>query len=238
MNTVDLLFIVDVTGSMGGFIDDAKKKMQSMLKTLELEHKIDLRVGLSLYRDHPPQDDSFVTVIFDLMSVSDVQKKIEEVQVDGGGDEPEAVIDGIVDGMNGMTWREGSRRIAFLIGDASVHGMIDNESCCQCGNTWGHAVIAAENHHVPIYAIMLSHKSFATDHFRTIANFTGGFLIEGDDAMNVILNTLQSEFDDINLDTKVLEMLSDGKSESDICDMLKIDRDKLNLAASRIAQYS
>jgi hypothetical protein len=238
MNKVDLLFVVDVTGSMGGFISQAQQKMQSMLESLTSQFGIDLLVGLSLYRDHPPQDDSFVTVVLDLMSVDKVKSQISEIRIGGGGDTPEAVIDGIIDGVNGMSWRDGSRRIAFLIGDAPAHGMTDGESCCQCGKTWGHAVTAAENHRVSVYSILLSGDSTAHDNFKLLANFTGGFLIQGADAMTAILDTLKSEFDDINLDSKILEMLSGGKDEKDICDMLNIDREKLVESRSRIVQFT
>lgn len=238
MNKVDLLFIVDVTGSMSGFISQAQQKMQSMLESLTSQFDIDLLVGLSLYRDHPPQDSSFVTVVLDLMPVDKIKSQISEISVDGGGDLPEAVIDGIIDGVNGMSWRDGSRRIAFLIGDASAHGMIHNELCCQCGHTWGHAVAAAENNRVPVYAILLGDCEDARNNFKLISNFTGGFLVEGKDAMDAILNTLKSEFDEINLDSKILEMLSGGKDEKAICDMLNIDREQLSVSKSRIAQFA
>jgi hypothetical protein len=136
MNKVDLLFVVDITGSMGGLIQSAKEKMQSILKSLTTDFMIDLKVGLSLYRDHPSQGDEFVTVTFDLMKIEDVQSKISEITVGGGGDVPEAVLDGIIDGVTDMKWRDSSRRILILIGDAPAHGMIDNEVCCTCGQTW------------------------------------------------------------------------------------------------------
>jgi hypothetical protein len=238
MNIVDLLFIVDVTGSMGGFIDSARKKMQDVLDSLSEKFEIDLKVGLSLYRDHPPQDDSFVTVVFDLMSVKKMQLTLQNITVGGGGDTPEAVLDGIIDGMKGMSWRENSRRIAFLIGDAPAHGMVNQESCCQCGLTWGDAIVAAENNKVPIYSILLTADSDARKNFKLISNFTGGFLVENDDAMSVILKTLQSEFDDMNLDSKIVEMLSGNRSEKEICELLNIDREKLVQSTSRIVQYS
>jgi hypothetical protein len=237
MNKVDLLFIVDVTGSMSGFIQDAKCRMQKILSSLTTEFEIDLKVGLSLYRDHPSQDKSFVTAVFDLMDIDKMNETISEITVNGGGDAPEAVIDGIVDGVSGMNWRDNSRRIAFLIGDAPAHGMTENESCCQCGLTWGNAVSVTQKNKVVIYAVLLSSDSIARLNFRTIANFTGGMLIENDNAMNVILDTLKTEFDNVNLDAKVLEMLSKNSNVDDICKMLNIDRDEFTSSTSRIVQF-
>jgi len=238
MNKIDLLFIVDVTGSMGGFIDEAKKRMRSILESLTSEFEIDLNVGLSLYRDHPSQDTSFVTVTFSLMDVKEIQEKISLIQVDGGGDFPEAVIDGVIDGVSDMQWRDGSRRIAFLIGDAPAHGMYEGDSCCLCGKTWGDAIAASQDKKVVIYSIVLSDSRDAIANFKMISNFTGGLLIQGKDAMDAIITTLKSTFDDVNLDSKVLEMLSKDCDNDKICEMLNIDREKLSMSKSRIVQYS
>ena len=237
MNKVDLLFIVDVTGSMSHFIQQAKQNMQSILENLSKEFSIDLQVGLSLYRDHPSQDNSFVTVVCDLMTIENIQNKISQITVDGGGDIPEAVLDGIIDGISTLSWRENSRRIAFLIGDAPPHGML-NDDCCLCGKTWGDAISEAQEKKIVIYSIVLSEDNDTKETFKTLANFTGGLLIDGKNAMNIILETLKSEFDNINLDTKVLEMLSKDFSIDDICKMLNIDREKISESKSRIAQFA
>jgi hypothetical protein len=241
-NLVDLLFIVDVTGSMGGFIDAAKKRMQDVLNSLTEQFDIDLKVGFSFYRDHPPNASEFVTAIFDLMTVKRAQLTLNNVTVnEGGGNQGEAVLDGVVHGINGMAWRDNSRRIAFLIGDEPTLGMntkfSEQEDHCPCGLTWGNAVVAAENNKVPIYSILLGSDNDAKNNFKLLSNFTGGFLIESDDAMSVILSTLKSEFDDINLDSKIIDMLSKNSSEKDICDLLNIDREKLEQSTSRIAQF-
>jgi len=238
MNIVDLLFIVDVTGSMGSFIDDAKQKMQDILQSLTGEYDIDLNVGLSLYRDHPSEDQSFVTVTFDLMDVKKIKDKISEIQVDGGGDYPEAVLDGIIDGANDMNWRDGSRRIAFLIGDAPPHGMYEYETHCLCGKTWGDAIIAVQDKGITLYSIVLGSNIDVRESFKQLSNFTGGMLIESDNAMNAITDTLKTAFDDINLDSKVLEMLSKDCDTDKICEMLNIDREKLSVSKSRLAQHT
>ena len=236
MNKVDLLFIVDVTASMSSFINDAKSKMRNVLKELSEEFKIDLQVGLSLYRDHPSQGDDFVTATFSLQSVDKIKEKIDMITVGGGGDEPEAVLDGIIDGVRNMKWRDDSRRIAFLIGDAPSHGMCYHEECCSCGKTWGDAVTVAENKRVSVYSIVLSGSDEAMSNFRILSNFTGGMLIESDKAMNAITETLKQEFDNLNLDSQILEMMSKNISEEEISKMLKIDREKLNVSKSRLVQ--
>ena len=235
MNIVDLLFIIDVTGSMEHLIKEAKNKMKDILNDLTTKYEIDLKVGLSFYRDHPTQDCSFVTSVFDLADVNAVMSTINKVTVGGGGDYPEAVLDGIIDGMEAMDWREGSRRISFLIGDAPPHGMCNEESCCLCGKTWGDAVQVAEDNEVVIYSIDLSKGPETSRAFKTLSNFTGGILIESTDAMKAILETLSEVFEGMNLDSKVMEMLSKDYDQDQICEMLNIDRGKLSESKERIA---
>jgi von Willebrand factor type A domain len=234
MNKIDLLFVCDITGSMSGFIEDAKKRMKSILSQLSDEFKVDTKVGLSLYRDHPSQDSTFVTLTFDLDSIEEIQKKINTVSVDGGGDYAEAVFDGIIDGIKAMDWRKGSKRIAFLIGDAPPHGE-DDSYCCYCGKTWGDVVQIAEENNVPIYSIPLTGRKEVVDPFKTLSTFTGGLLIQADNALDAVLKTLREELGDLNLSTKVLEMLSKDKSPEEICKMLNIDREKLSELETKAA---
>lgn len=227
MNKIDLLFICDITGSMGSFIEDAKKRMRDILKELSEEFKVDTKIGLSLYRDHPSQGDPFVTVTFDLMSIEDIQSRIDLISVDGGGDWPEAVLCGVKEGITSMTWREKSRRIAFLIGDAPPHGMNDDD-CCTCGITWGEVVHIAEENSVPIYSITLNADGKVLSSFRTLSTFTGGLVLKGSNALDAVLKTLQSELGEMNLGVQVLDMLSKDITPEEICKMLSIDRERVS----------
>jgi hypothetical protein len=221
MNKLDLLFIVDITASMGGLIRDAQNKMKDMLKDLSESHDLNLKVGLSLYRDHASQGDSFVTVTFDLMDNDKIQGVIDKIRVGGGGDAPEAVIDGVINGMEEMSWREGSRRIAFLIADAPAHGMVNSEPCCQCGKTWGDAVVSVEKEDAVVYSIVLGGDRRAGDNLRTIANYTGGFLIETDNAMEAIVRTLKDVMSEDSIESKVLSEIAQTE---DVEGLLKVSR--------------
>jgi hypothetical protein len=234
MKKIDLLFVLDVTGSMGGLIEDAQRRMRDMLQRLTDQYDLDLKVGLSLYRDHPSQENSFVTVIFDLVEVDKIKSIIDQVSVGGGGDAPEAVIDGLIDGAEAMSWRDGSRRIAFLLGDAAPHGMVWKEPCCQCGRTWGDAVATMQLKRVTLYAVAIGGLSGTKDAFKTLATFTGGMLLpESGGALNAVLQTLNEEFEEMDLGTKVLELLSKETSPEDICQMLNINRAKLSELETR-----
>lgn len=69
LNQVDLCFlcfVIDTTGSMGGSIDAAKRHLLDAVAALRQSDNLDLQVGLVEYRDHPPQESSFVTRLYPL----------------------------------------------------------------------------------------------------------------------------------------------------------------------------
>jgi hypothetical protein len=54
-----------------------------------------LRFGIVAYRDHPPQDLSFVTMVNDLDNKEAAIEFLNDLVAEGGGDYPEAVLDGL-----------------------------------------------------------------------------------------------------------------------------------------------
>ncbi len=58
---LDLCFIMDCTGSMGSYIRSAQDNIQSIIQQIIIGEKSDVRFGLVEYRDHPPQERSYVT---------------------------------------------------------------------------------------------------------------------------------------------------------------------------------
>lgn len=123
LNHVDICFVVDTTGSMGTFIGAAEKHLLDMMQALSADNGIDLQVGLVEFRDHPPQDTSFVTRSYPLTAdLRQVQKVVSGLRADGGGDAPEAVYDGVYEAVTLMDWRTHSCRFVLLVGDSPPHG--------------------------------------------------------------------------------------------------------------------
>ena len=76
------------------------------------------------YRDHPPQEKTFVTRVHDFTgSVQDMKKWLEGCSAHGGGDGPEAVADALQDAYK-LNWRDKSTKICVLISDAPPHGLV------------------------------------------------------------------------------------------------------------------
>ena len=125
----DLVFVQDCTGSQGSYISSATKNIEEICATIFASGKLvdpqDLRVGLIAFRDHPPQDHTYVTRKFDFTSdIRQVHDSLKTLYASGGGDGPEAVTAGLYEALN-MEWREGASKMIVLIADAPPHGIGD-----------------------------------------------------------------------------------------------------------------
>lgn len=81
--------------------------------------KTDINLALVEYRDHPPQDESFVTRVHDFTdSIKQMKDWLQGCSAQGGGDLPEAVADGL-DAALKLNWREKSTKICVLIADGN-----------------------------------------------------------------------------------------------------------------------
>lgn len=76
------------------------------------------------YRDHPPQEKTFVTKVNNFTdNIKTAKKFISGAKPVGGGDFPESICCGLFDSLNKLTWRNDSVKIAILIADAPPHGL-------------------------------------------------------------------------------------------------------------------
>jgi hypothetical protein len=119
---VDVVFVLDTTGSMSGLIETAKEKIWSIASTMaSAQPTPDIRIGLVGYRD---KGDEYVTRIVDLSSDLDsVYARLMEFQAGGGGDTPESVNKALFDAVHSMSWSHADQayQAIFLVGDAPPH---------------------------------------------------------------------------------------------------------------------
>ncbi|MDB5515074.1 MAG: von Willebrand factor, type [Tardiphaga sp.] len=120
--TVEVAFVLDTTGSMGGLIEGAKRKIWSIATSiLDSNPDAEIRMGLVAYRDI---GDDYVTRTFDLTTdIQDLYANLLELKARGGGDWPESVNEALDVAVNKLRWNPGgdARRIVFLVGDAPPH---------------------------------------------------------------------------------------------------------------------
>jgi Mg-chelatase subunit ChlD len=121
--TLEMVFVLDTTGSMGGLLDGAKQRIWGIVNdVMQTEARPAVRIGLVAYRD---RGDQYVTQVLPLTNDLDqVYSVLMGYQADGGGDTPEDVRRALIDGVTRAAWSAKSDRVAqilFLVGDAPPH---------------------------------------------------------------------------------------------------------------------
>ena len=119
---IEVVFVLDTTGSMGPLIEGAKRKIWSIATTLiDCSPDAEIRMGLVAYRDI---GDDYVTKTFNLTTdIQGLYADLLELRARGGGDWPESVNEALHIGVTKMNWSRGrnTTRIIFLVGDAPPH---------------------------------------------------------------------------------------------------------------------
>lgn len=119
---IEVLFVLDTTGSMGGLIEGAKLKIWSIAnQMLRAQPRPRLRVGLLGYRD---RGDAYITTFTDLSSDMDtIYARLREFSAGGGGDTPESVNQALHEAVQRPSWSQDPKvlKIVFLVGDAPPH---------------------------------------------------------------------------------------------------------------------
>jgi hypothetical protein len=114
---VEVVFVLDTTGSMSGLIQGAKDKIWSIARHIVSGKPTpDVKIGLVAYRD---VGDAYVTKAHGLTGDLDaVFEHLMGFRADGGGDTPEHVAKGLHDAVYGMQWSPSAMKMIFLVGDA------------------------------------------------------------------------------------------------------------------------
>ena len=110
---IEVVFVLDTTGSMGSLIQGAKDKIWSIAnEIIETEEAPDIRFGLIGYRD---RGDKYVTKRFPLTSdLDDIHTKLTAFVAHGGGDGPESVNKALLESVTKMDWSK-DRKVLKLI---------------------------------------------------------------------------------------------------------------------------
>lgn len=120
---LDIAFVLDTTSSMGDDIIAVKQNLIGLLERLNSKKSKStgaIRVALLEYRD---KEDRFINRVntdftpdFDMLV-----SNLKEMDVSGGGDYPEAVLDALFSAQQDLSWNRDTKRAVILIGDAPPH---------------------------------------------------------------------------------------------------------------------
>jgi len=120
--SVEVAFVLDSTGSMGGLIEGAKEKIWSIANSIVArDPKPQVRIGLLAYRD---RGDEYITLMHDLTDdIDEVFANLGKIKAGGGGDTPESVNQALHEAVTLMKWSKdkNTTRMIFLVGDAPPH---------------------------------------------------------------------------------------------------------------------
>jgi Mg-chelatase subunit ChlD len=117
---LDLVFLIDATGSMDDEIAKLKASMRQMAQQIaQLPGQPDVCYGLVAYRD---RGDAFLTHTTDFTDdLAGFQAVLARLQAGGGGDKPEALNEALVETVHRMSWRADAARMVLLVADAAPH---------------------------------------------------------------------------------------------------------------------
>lgn len=245
LGQLDLVFVVDNTGSMGPYIEVTKRKILEIIRTIkkeELCHR--LRVGLVSYRDHPPEDTTFITRKYELtQDTSKIEQNVKEMSADGGGDGPEAVSDAL-NTANRMEFLLDAAKIVVLIADAPPHGVEPGDRWPDgppSGIKWAEEVERAFEKGIVIHTVgcypEIARYENAVKTFEKIAAGTRGKFFPLDEAeklVSIITGVAIEEIDKIAIQQSVLEEL--GASIDDIPEDGEMSEEKIAMITAKMRE--
>jgi hypothetical protein len=125
---LEVVFVFDATGSMGGIILEMKTRIRQLVKTVT-GLVPNARFGLVAYRDQKKYDlDDYEWVVKfipltkgDPQGVAQLEAFLRATEAYGGGDIPEAVYEGVQTAIQKGGWSAGGTKIIIVFGDAPPH---------------------------------------------------------------------------------------------------------------------
>ncbi|MGD8855816.1 MAG: VWA domain-containing protein [Chloroflexota bacterium] len=169
---LDVLFLIDATGSMADEIAQLKDNIQAIAAAIDsMPARPDLRLAMTVYRD---QGDAYVSRTFEFTpDVDAFEEALAEVRADGGGDYPEDLNEALSRAVHAPEWRvEETVSLIFLVADAPPHLDYGQQ------NHYAFEMLAAAERGIKIYPIASSGLDEQGEYiFRQLAQVTGGRFI-------------------------------------------------------------
>ena len=120
--SIDIMFIMDLTGSMGGFLSEAKRSIKKITEEIS-DHNPGSKIRLSFigYRDFETKEEQRKYEIINFTeNIENIISTIKEYICYGGGDQPEDIAGALYQALK-MDWKS-SAKYVVLVCDAPCHG--------------------------------------------------------------------------------------------------------------------
>jgi len=183
---LDLIFVIDLTGSMWDDIDEVKDQASAIVD--EVAEVSGYRIAIVGYRDLPD------LVTFEDYPFSrdeeEIMANINSLSTSGGGDIPEAVYEALLRAINTEaigSWRDGVSKAIILMGDAPPHekGDIGSPAADYKYTLEDVAEAAYEVDPANIYSVVIGDNSDAAEKFEELADETDGSFFSAAEAEDV-----------------------------------------------------
>ena len=120
INDLDLMLMIDTTGSMGDELQYLQKELENVINTVAKDNQVlSIRLSVNFYRD---EEDEYVVKSYDF--TDDIEKAVTQLnaqRTDGGGDYPEAVHKALNNIIQEHNWRKNAVKLCFFVMDAPPH---------------------------------------------------------------------------------------------------------------------
>lgn len=166
---LDVLFLIDATGSMSDEIQQLKDNMIRVSERIDaFGDRPDVRFGMTVYRD---RGDLFTSRTFDFTpDLEQFTSALGEVVAEGGGDYPESLNEGLHEALHLPEWRVAETvSLIFLIADAPPHLDYPQD------HDYARDVFTAAERGIKIFPIASSGLDDQGEYiFRQLAQISGG----------------------------------------------------------------
>ncbi|MCK5237978.1 MAG: VWA domain-containing protein [Candidatus Thorarchaeota archaeon] len=250
---LDVAFVVDTTGSMKDDIRAVKDSLFDIVdKIVSKTEGLSIRFGIVSYRDHPPQDRTYVTRVYDFTGkIKDVHSEISRLRPSEGGDTPEAVADGLFDARTKLSWDKEAYKVLLLVGDAPPHGRLYNslsddyfpDGCPRGHDPCREVQDLTSEYGTTIFVFVIGCNPLVEESFRKIASSVenGQYfsMSRAHELPEAILSILEGVSDLIEGDRKVLTFYeaNDGVFEiGKAADELNMELRQLKISLSRLIE--
>lgn len=171
---IDIVFSFDTTGSMYPVLAEVRRKVAETVQRLFKEVP-NLRIGIIAHGDYCDARSTYVTKHCNLTDdVSKVVDFVRTVSSTGGGDWPECYELVLHEAHTIQPWREGSKRVLAVIGDAIPHPPAHNPKRLD----WRKEVDTLTSKGILVHGIQAMNDASAEKFYREIAGRTDGAYIK------------------------------------------------------------
>ncbi|QRK09025.1 VWA domain-containing protein [Archangium violaceum] len=216
---IDVVFVLDTTGSMGGLIEGAKQKIFSIASRIAQGKPTPrVRVGLVAYRD---VGDEYVTRRYELTEDLDgLFTNLRQLRADGGGDTPEHVGRGLGEAVSKLSWDESreTMKLIFLVGDAPPAQRRDDWN-------FNHWVKRAAEKHIVVNTVRCGGDPETETHWKLAAKMTDGRYesLEQSGGMVAVATPYDAELAKVNAEL-ARKTLYAGKKEAQVANRARAEQ--------------